>query len=317
MCAGAVDNMAELIVCRCFLGVFEAAFGAGAPYFLSLFYQRNELGFRVSFLLGMSPVANCFASALAYGITQIKHSIASWRYLFIIGELICSLLVSSTNPLTQAEGAPTVLFSIVVFFFLPDSPGAAKFLTETEQTHAVERLQTVDHTAKSRVDRSQIFNGLSDYKNFVHTSIHFCCNFSFAALSNFLPTILNDMGYTSINAQGLSAPPYFASFLLCITAAVISDRWGGRGLVIALSATMGMVGYLIMAAVQDESKTGVRYLGIWLATCGIFPALCLNMTWLLNNQGGDSKKGAGMAMLAVFGQCSSFVSSSVFPNSEG
>ena len=175
----------------------------------------------------------------------------------------------------------------------------------------------MDHTAKNRVDRSQIFNGLSDYKNFVHTSIHFCCNFSFAALSNFLPTILNDMGYTSINAQGLSAPPYFASFLLCITAAVISDRWGGRGLVVAFFATMGMVGYLILAAVQDESKTGVRYLGIWLATCGIFPALCLNMTWLLNNQGGDSKKGAGMAMLAVFGQCSSFVSSSVFPNSEG
>lgn len=88
MCTGAVDNMAELIVCRCLLGVFEAAFGAGAPYFLSLFYQRYELGFRVSLLLGMSPVANCFASALAYGITQIKHSIAPWRYLFIIGELL-------------------------------------------------------------------------------------------------------------------------------------------------------------------------------------------------------------------------------------
>lgn len=86
MCTGAVSNMAELIVCRCFLGVFEAAFGAGAPYFLSLFYQRYELGFRVSLLLGMSPVANCFASALAYGITQIRHSIASWRYLFIIGK---------------------------------------------------------------------------------------------------------------------------------------------------------------------------------------------------------------------------------------
>lgn len=94
MCAGAVDNTAELIVCRCFLGVFEAAFGAGAPYFLSLFYQRHELGFRVSFLLGMSPVANCFASALAYGITQIKHSIASWRYLFIIGALIGPLFWS-------------------------------------------------------------------------------------------------------------------------------------------------------------------------------------------------------------------------------
>ncbi|KAH2700224.1 hypothetical protein KXV84_008452 [Aspergillus fumigatus] len=198
MCSGAVHNLAELIVCRCLLGVFEAAFGAGAPYFLSLFYQRRELGFRVSLLLGMSPVANCFASALAYGITHIRHSIASWRYLFII------------------EGAPTVLFSAIVFFFLPDSPGTAKFLNETERTQAVERLQTFDRTAKNRLDRSQVFRGLTDYKNWVHTFIHFCCNFSFAGLSNFLPTILHDMGYTSINAQGLAAPPYLASFILCV-----------------------------------------------------------------------------------------------------
>lgn len=125
------------------------------------------------------------------------------------------------------------------------------------------------------------------------------------------------MGYTSINAQGVAAPPYFVSFLLCIVAAVVSDRWGRRGIVITVSATAGMIGYLILAAVQDEFKTGARYLGVWLATCGIFPALCINITWLLNNQGGDSKKGAGMALLAIFGQCSSFVSSTVFPGNEG
>lgn len=88
MCSGAVSTFAELVATRSLLGIFEAAFGAGAPYFLSLFYQRQELGLRVSLLLGMSPVANCFASALAYGITHIRGSIEPWRYLFIIGEII-------------------------------------------------------------------------------------------------------------------------------------------------------------------------------------------------------------------------------------
>lgn len=78
--------MAGLVACRCLLGIFEAAFGAGAPYFLSLFYRRKELGFRVSILLGMSPLANCFASALAYGLTQIRGSLRPWQYLFIIGK---------------------------------------------------------------------------------------------------------------------------------------------------------------------------------------------------------------------------------------
>ena len=85
MCSGASQNLGGLIATRALLGIFEAAFGAGAPYFLSLFYKRKELGFRVSLLLGMSPLANCFASALAYGITHIKGSLEPWRYLFIIG----------------------------------------------------------------------------------------------------------------------------------------------------------------------------------------------------------------------------------------
>lgn len=85
MCSGLARNMAELVVCRCFLGVFEATFGAGAPYFLSMLYKRRELGFRMSFMLGMSPLANTFASSLAYGITHIKGSLAPWRLLLLIG----------------------------------------------------------------------------------------------------------------------------------------------------------------------------------------------------------------------------------------
>lgn len=98
MSSGAARNMGELIVTRCFLGVFEAAFGSGAPYFLSLLYKRQELGFRMSILLGTMPLANTFASSLAYGITQIRGSLEPWRLLFIIGIVACSFsCVSSHN----------------------------------------------------------------------------------------------------------------------------------------------------------------------------------------------------------------------------
>jgi MFS family permease len=298
MCTGSVKNMAGLVVCRCFLGIFEAGFGAGAPYFLSMFYQRRELALRVSLLLGMSPLANCFASALAYGITHITGSIESWRLLFII------------------EGAPTVLFAPIVFFFLPDSPSQAQFLNESQQTTAVERLQTRDTTAKGAINWTHFLSGVLDYRNIIHTLIHFACNYSFAGLSNFLPTIIKAMGYSSINAQGLSAPVYFASFLLCVVAAFVSDRYGRRGFIISGFATMGCIGYALLAGIKDMEKTGVRYLGVWLAVCGIFPALCINITWLLNNNSSDSKRGAGLAVLAIFGQCSSFLSSAVFPKAD-
>ncbi|KAI2934468.1 hypothetical protein CBS147320_1044 [Aspergillus niger] len=238
MCSGAVHYLGELIVCRCLLGIFEASFGAGAPYFLSLFYQRHELGLRVSVLLGMSPIANCFASALAYGITQIRKGLEPWQYLFLI------------------EGAPTVIISIVVFFFLPDSPGSAWFLDDQQQRDAVGRLTAQDRTAKDRVHWKQVWSGLLDYKNYVHMIIHFCCNYSFAGLSNFLPTLIDDMGYVSVHAQGLTAPPYLGSFVCCLAAAFLSDRLGNRGLVVVGFSTIGLVGYLMLACVHDANADG-------------------------------------------------------------
>lgn len=96
----------------------------------------------------------------------------------------------------------------------------------------------------------------------------------------------------------------------------MSDKYGKRGYIVSGFAAVSTAGYLILAIVEDENKTATRYAGIWLAACGVFPALCINITWLLNNQGGDSKRGAGLAILATFGQCSSFVSSTVFPKTD-
>lgn len=47
--------------------------------------------------------------------------------------------------------------------------------------------------------------------------MYFSVNVSFASLPVFLPTILNGMGFSSINAQGLSAPPYFFAFITSLS----------------------------------------------------------------------------------------------------
>ncbi|PHH76578.1 hypothetical protein CDD83_4237 [Cordyceps sp. RAO-2017] len=298
MSSGAARNMAELVVTRCFLGVFEVIFGCGAPYFLSLLYKRRELAFRMSLLLGMMPLANTFASSLAYGITQVRGSLEPWRLLFII------------------EGCFSVALAPLVYLFLIDSPSTAPFLTLQDRVLAVKRLQHRDTTAKDGVKWRQVLLAFCDYKNYVHAAIHFSANYSFAALSNFLPTIVHDMGHDPIRAQGLTAPAYFAAFLLCLLTSYLSDRLWRRGPLLAATAALAVAGYALLAAVRDQSKANVRYAGVWLAACGAFPALSLNVTWLLNNQGGDSKKGAGLAIFLTIGQCSSFVSSLVFPKSD-
>jgi hypothetical protein len=55
-----------------------------------------------------------------------------------------------------------------------------------------------------------------------------------------------------------------------------------------------MIGYLMLVTIQNEEKTGPRCAAIYFATCGIFSALALNITWLLNNQVSHSKKVLGL-----------------------
>jgi hypothetical protein len=88
MCAGLVHDMGGLIACR---------------VSLSLAYKRRELGTRLSILLGSSPIANCIAGAMAYGISQIKSSTAPWRLIFLIG-MCQSILIEDTSLTTGNRG---------------------------------------------------------------------------------------------------------------------------------------------------------------------------------------------------------------------
>lgn len=95
---------------------------------------------------------------------------------------------------------------------------------------------------------------------------------SFVTLTNivFLPTILEEMGYSSVNAQGLTAPPFFLSFLITIISVYVADKTQQRGLTVVVMSTIGFIGYVLLAACET---VGVRYFGVFLAAAGIFPTI--------------------------------------------
>src|ERR1700761_6882323 len=60
-------------------------FGPGMPLYLTYFYSKQKVGFRHGIFISGAAAANAYGSALAYGISQIKGSLAPWKILFIIG----------------------------------------------------------------------------------------------------------------------------------------------------------------------------------------------------------------------------------------
>lgn len=114
-----------ILFLRALLGIGEAAFGPGVPFYLSFFFRRHELAFRTGLFISASPLSASFAGALAWLITKLgEHGpLSPWRLLFLI------------------EGFPSVLVAVWAWDFVPDSPGTARWLSPRQREVAVLRLR--------------------------------------------------------------------------------------------------------------------------------------------------------------------------------
>lgn len=290
----AVHNWSGLMALRFFLGAFEAAYAPGVIYLLSFFYLRHEVGFRCGMFASAAPLASTFAGALAYGITSGRSSLSNWRLLFLV------------------EGLPTILLAPIAFFFIPDSPNNARFLNVEEK--AIARSRAIRQTGTSEriggLNLKQLVQTLYDGKAWCYAMMYFSVNVSYASLPVYLPTILAKMGYSNINAQGLSAPPYFAAYLFANITTFIADRTQQRGLVLIITSLVGGIGYVVLATV---TTVGVRYFAVYLAAAGVFSTIPNILAWTLNNQGSDTRRGAGLVIINVIGQCGPILGTRLYP----
>lgn len=90
------------------------------------------------------------------------------------------------------------------------------------------------------------------------------------AISLFLPTIINGLGYSAEHAQLLTVPVYTAAAVCCILAGYYSDLTGRRSLFVLLSFAAVFVGFLLAVA-PSSFIPGLTYAGCFIATCGIYP----------------------------------------------
>lgn len=102
-----------LLIIRAFLGVAEAAFGPGVPFYLSFFYKRSELAYRVGLFIAAAPLATSFASSLAWVIVRLSKGgpVAPWRALFLVEGLYDPVV--HPNPISQSLRVPQHHHSLI------------------------------------------------------------------------------------------------------------------------------------------------------------------------------------------------------------
>jgi hypothetical protein len=69
---------------------------------------------------------------------------------------------------------------------------------------------------------------LKDPKSYLTALMFLSCNVAFSSMPVFLPTIIRDMGYSTLASQALSAPPFLLAFVVVLVTASLSDRYQRR-----------------------------------------------------------------------------------------
>jgi MFS family permease len=197
---GIVHNFTGLFLARFFLGFTEAPFYPGALYLLSIFYTRREIATRISILFSGSVCGNAFASLIAIGVFKMHGTagLEGWRWLYIL------------------QGIVTFFVAIISMFILPDEPSNTRWLTPDERELAQTRV-SVD-TVAIRVNTSTLAglkDAVTDMRLWPLIIIQHL-GVAASGYKNFLPTVVQSLGYSQTKTLGMTCPPYLVSGALSV-----------------------------------------------------------------------------------------------------
>lgn len=276
-------NSKGLIAVRFFLGATEAAIAPGLSIVVSMWYKKSEQPFRHGIWFQGITIAGVFGGLLAYGIGHVE-SIAPWKAVFLI------------------FGAITIVWSFVLFYWLPDTPTDARFLNEEDRLKAIRRVQENMTGIKSDEFKiSQFKEALLDVKCWALVLIQLTCSIPNGGVSNFGSIIIEGFGFSTLNTLLVQIITYvFQGLLVYLSTAGCSWFENSRTWWMVWNSGLSIVG-AAMARQISPSNVWARFFGYCLANAYSvnFP---LTLAMSTGNIGGFTKKTTVNAMIFI-GYC--------------
>ncbi|KAG7138997.1 putative transporter C11D3.18C like protein [Verticillium longisporum] len=291
---GFVQSQAALCGVRFLLGIFEAGMLPGIAYYLSRWYQRAELTFRLSLYMVMAPLAGAFGGLLASAILTLDHfgSLHSWRMIFAI------------------EGIITVGLALIAFVTLTDRPETARWLTQEEKDLCIARLKAERVGATEvldNLDRKRLWRGMTSPVTLHIAVIFLFNNITVQGLAFFLPTIVRTIypEYTVVQQQLHSVPPYAVGAVFVLAFPALSWYLDRRQVLIALSAPLVMTGYIMFLA--SETAT-IRYAATFLIASSAMVMGPMSNAHISANVVSDTARSSAIGLNVMFGNVGGLIS---------
>ncbi|EIN14719.1 MFS general substrate transporter [Punctularia strigosozonata HHB-11173 SS5] len=309
---GLAKTYPQLVGIRTCLGVAEAGFFPGVAYYMSIWYPRHMLQYRLGLFYSAATVAGGFSGLLAFAISFMSgtHGLLGWSWIFIL------------------EGSATVGIGILAFLVMVDFPESATFLTEKERAYVLWKKR-YDNSAigeEEHFEPRHVVAALCDWQVWAHIIVYMCVIVPVFGITLFLPSIINGFGFSTTVSQLLTVPPYALGTLTIISCSYYSDKLKQRSPFILAGLVMCLIGFSINIA---PVHVGVKYFGTFFIVAGGYGTVAGVVAWFVaslpsdtsivnqkrrlgNNIAGHYKRGAGIALHVGIGNFGGVVASNIY-----
>lgn len=199
-------------------------------------------------------------------------------------------------------GVLTILWSVVILFFMPPDPIRAKGFNERERYIAVARLRVNNSGVRNtHFKKEQVFELLLDIKFWIVFSMAFLIMIANGPVSTFTPIIIASFGFNTLNSLLLVMPAGFIIGTIELVAPYCAYKFPNIRSYIVVVCQMGTVIASLLLWLLPRNSTGGLLFGAYiLASFGGGYAVLMGMQ--IANTAGYTKRSVASSGIFV-GYC--------------
>ncbi|KAF4990193.1 hypothetical protein FGRMN_8614 [Fusarium graminum] len=279
-----------LMVSRFFLGAFEASIGPSFIAITQMWWRRREQTLRIGSWYCMNGLTWVLGSLVTYGLASIDSEMKPYQIIFLF------------------FGAITVGVSFVMFFWMPDSPTEAKFLTDQDKIIAIGRLRNNQMGVMSREWRNaHVIEMLKDLKTWYWVAMIFCISVPSNGISTFGPLIIKSFVSDPFETMLFNVPVGVSHIIAVSGSAYISMKWKLKGPVIVMLCIPPIIGCAILLHFTHSLENKGVCLAGYFCLCTFTGITPLIYSWSAQNTAGDTKRKSTSALIFISGSAGNIV----------
>ncbi|KAJ5356383.1 Major facilitator superfamily domain general substrate transporter [Penicillium concentricum] len=270
----------SLLVARIFLGIFEATVGPSLMLISSQYYTKSEQAPRFTVWYMGLGVAQIIGGLISFGFQHVQNaSLEGWRIMFLVLGLV------------------TAVVGVLTFFFIPDTPMKAPWLSDSEKVALLQHVsENQTGVWSTTLNLKQIREAVFDVQLWILTVITVLISVSSGVVTTYSSTLIAGFGFSGPISALLNTPggiiSIFFTLLVGFGIRKTSNRWAWN----VLCTIPGIIGAALLSFLPKTNKAGVL-IGIYFVNA-IVATLPILYQWTMANCAGHTKRAFASALVA-------------------